>query len=195
MNEQILVVDDEAIVTEVVERYLIREGYGVNIVRDGPGALAAIARDPVDLVVLDLMLPRLDGLEVCRRIRSESRVPIIMLTAKNEESDKILGLGIGADDYIVKPFSPRELVARIQAVLRRAGSSPAEPGDLIRHGALKVNPRSRLVENGGRTIELTAKELISSTFSLGIRDRYSAASSSSIKSGIFILPATSARSR
>jgi DNA-binding response OmpR family regulator len=158
VNERILVVDDEAIVTEVVERYLVREGYGVNIVRDGPGALDAIARDPVDLVVLDLMLPRIDGLEVCRRIRSESRVPIIMLTAKNEESDKILGLGIGADDYIVKPFSPRELVARIQAVLRRAGSTPAEPGDVIRHGALKVNPRSRIVENGGRAIELTAKE-------------------------------------
>jgi two-component system response regulator ResD len=158
VNERILVVDDEAIVTEVVERYLVREGYGVNTVRDGAAALEAIAHETVDLVVLDLMLPRLDGLEVCRRIRGESRVPIIMLTAKNEESDKILGLGIGADDYIVKPFSPRELVARIQAVLRRAGSTPAEPGDLVRHGSLKVNPRSRSVENGGRAIDLTAKE-------------------------------------
>ena len=158
MNERILVVDDEAIVTEVVERYLIREGYGVVVARDGISALELIAREPIDLVVLDLMLPRLDGLEVCRRIRADSRVPIIMLTAKNEESDKILGLGLGADDYLVKPFSPRELVARIQAVLRRAGSAPAEPGDSVRHGELRVSPRSRSVENAGRAIELTAKE-------------------------------------
>ena len=158
MNERILVVDDEAIVTEVVERYLIREGYGVVVARDGILALELMAREPIDLVVLDLMLPRLDGLEVCRRIRADSRVPIIMLTAKNEESDKILGLGLGADDYLVKPFSPRELVARIQAVLRRAGSVPAEPGDSVRHGGLRVNPKSRSVENAGRAIELTAKE-------------------------------------
>jgi DNA-binding response OmpR family regulator len=158
VNERILVVDDEAIVTEVVERYLIREGYGVVIARDGISALDVIAREPIDLVVLDLMLPRLDGLEVCRRVRADSRVPIIMLTAKNEESEKILGLGLGADDYVVKPFSPRELVARIQAVLRRAGSAPAEPGDVVRHGGLRVNPRSRSVENAGRAIELTAKE-------------------------------------
>jgi len=152
------VVDDEPIVTDVVERYLVREGYAVSVVRDGAAALEAIGRESVDLVVLDLMLPRIDGLEVCRRIRAESRVPIIMLTAKNEESDKILGLGLGADDYVVKPFSPRELIARIQAVLRRAGSVAPEPGDLIRHGGLKVNPRSRSVENGGRAVELTAKE-------------------------------------
>src|SRR5690242_15157798 len=96
MNERILVVDDEAIVTEVVVRYLVREGYQVVVVRDGLDALAAIDREAVDLVLLDLMLPKLDGLDVCRRIRMTSRVPIIMLTAKNEESDRILGLGLGA---------------------------------------------------------------------------------------------------
>ncbi len=158
VNERILVVDDEAIVTEVVVRYLVREGYRVDVVRDGPSALAAIEREAVDLVVLDLMLPKLDGLEVCRRIRSESRLPIIMLTAKNEESDKILGLGLGADDYVVKPFSPRELVARVQAVLRRSRAPAAEPGDFRHLGTLKINPRGRTVEVAGRRVELTAKE-------------------------------------
>src|ERR1700690_3246750 len=95
VNQHILVVDDEAIVTEVVERYLVRDGYKVSIVRDGASALRAGARGPIDLIALDLMLPTIDGLEVCRRIRAESRVPIIMLSAKNEESDKILGLGLG----------------------------------------------------------------------------------------------------
>jgi DNA-binding response OmpR family regulator len=156
MNERILVVDDEAIVTEVVERYLLREGYQVTIVRDGAAALEAVARDSIDLIVLDLMLPKIDGLDVCRRIRAESRVPIIMLSAKNEESDKILGLGLGADDYLAKPFSPRELVARIQAVLRR--SAPIEPGDQLRFGSLKISPRGRIVENGNRQLDLTAKE-------------------------------------
>ncbi len=156
MNERILVVDDEAIVTEVVERYLLREGYQVTVVRDGAAALAAVARDPIDLVVLDLMLPKVDGLDVCRRIRAESKVPIIMLSAKNEESDKILGLGLGADDYLAKPFSPRELVARVQAVLRR--SAPIEPGDQLRFGGLKINPRGRIAENSGRALDLTAKE-------------------------------------
>ncbi len=158
MKERILVVDDEAIVTEVVERYLIREGYTVVIARDGAAALDAVARDAPDLIVLDLMVPRVDGLEVCRRIRAESRVPIIMLTAKNEESDKILGLGLGADDYVVKPFSPRELVARIQAVLRRSATAPLEPGDQLRYGGLKINPRGRTAEIAGRPIELTARE-------------------------------------
>ena len=158
MNERILVVDDEAIVTEVVVRYLVREGYHVVVVRDGVSALAAVDQEAVDLVLLDLMLPKLDGLEVCRRIRTTSRVPIIMLTAKNEESDKILGLGLGADDYVVKPFSPRELVARIQAVLRRSQAPATEPGDQLHVGTLKINPRGRTVEAAGHRVELTAKE-------------------------------------
>jgi DNA-binding response OmpR family regulator len=158
MHEQILVVDDEAIVTEVVERYLVREGYRVTVVRDGRAAIEAAAREAPDLIVLDLMLPTVDGLEVCRAIRAESKVPIIILSAKDEESDKILGLGLGADDYMAKPFSPRELVARVQAVLRRTRTAPAEPGDQLRYGGMKINPKARLVEIGDRGVELTAKE-------------------------------------
>jgi DNA-binding response OmpR family regulator len=104
------------------------------------------------------MLPGVDGLEVCRTIRAESKVPIIILSAKDEESDKILGLGLGADDYLAKPFSPRELVARVQAVLRRTRSAPPEPGDQLRYGRLKINPKARAVELGDRAVELTAKE-------------------------------------
>jgi DNA-binding response OmpR family regulator len=158
VNEKILVVDDEPIVTEVVERYLAREGFRVTVVRDGAAALAAAESDAPDLIVLDLMLPKVDGLEVCRRVRASSQVPIIMLTAKDAESDKILGLGLGADDYVAKPFSPRELVARIQAVLRRAQSKPPAPGDQLRYGTLKISPSGRVVEVGDRQVDLTAKE-------------------------------------
>jgi DNA-binding response OmpR family regulator len=158
MNEKILVVDDEPIVTEVVERYLVREGFRVAVVRDGAAALAAVESEAPDLIVLDLMLPKLDGLEVCRRVRATSQVPIVMLTAKDEESDKILGLGLGADDYVAKPFSPRELVARVQAVLRRARGGPPAPGDQLRYGRLKISPGARLAEVGDRSLELTAKE-------------------------------------
>jgi DNA-binding response OmpR family regulator len=158
MHERILVVDDEPIVTEVVERYLVRDGYRVTVVHDGRAAIQSAAREAPDLIVLDLMLPGVDGLEVCRTIRAESKVPIIILSAKDEESDKILGLGLGADDYLAKPFSPRELVARVQAVLRRSASTPPEPGDQLRYGALKINPKARAVELADRTVELTAKE-------------------------------------
>ena len=127
MTGGILVVDDEHIVTEVVARYLIREGFSVRTAADGEEALRLARVAPPDLVVLDLMLPKLDGLEVCRRLRAESAVPIIMLTAKGEEMDKIVGLTLGADDYLAKPFSPRELVARVQAVLRRAQAGPPSP--------------------------------------------------------------------
>ena len=119
-GERVLVVDDEPIVTEVVQRYLIREGYQVQVAADGRAALKRARENPPDLVVLDLMLPEIDGLEVCRQLRAESSIPIIMLTAKGEESDKILGLGLGADDYLTKPFSPGELIARVKAVLRRS---------------------------------------------------------------------------
>jgi len=158
MHERILVVDDEPIVTEVVERYLVREGYRVTVVHDGRAAIETAAREAPDLIVLDLMLPGVDGLEVCRTIRSESKVPIIILSAKDEESDKILGLGLGADDYMAKPVSPRELVARVQAVLRRTGTAPAEPGDQLRYGGLKINPKARVFDIGDRAVELTAKE-------------------------------------
>ncbi|MBA2449870.1 MAG: response regulator transcription factor [Chloroflexi bacterium] len=159
-HERVLVVDDEAIVTEVVERYLVREGYNVTVAGDGETALKLAREVGPDLIVLDLMLPKLDGLEVCRQLRSESSVPIIMLTAKGEESDKILGLGLGADDYLAKPFSPRELAARVKAVLRRTRVAPAQAlaGDLLKAGALRINPRSRAVERDGEAVHLTAKE-------------------------------------
>ena len=158
-GERILVVDDEPIVTEVVQRYLIREGYQVQVAANGRTALSLAREGAPDLVVLDLMLPEIDGLEVCRQLRAESSVPIIMLTAKGEESDKILGLGLGADDYLTKPFSPGELIARVKAVLRRTqAAAPALPGDVVRIGGLRINPGGRAVERDGELIHLTAKE-------------------------------------
>ena len=116
--QRVLVVDDEPRILEVVQKYLVREGFQVETARDGEAALAAFSRHKPDLIVLDLMLPKIDGLEVFRRLRADSAIPVIMLTAKGEESDRVVGLELGADDYITKPFSPRELVARVKAVLR-----------------------------------------------------------------------------
>ncbi len=156
---RILVVDDEPMVTEVVERYLVRDGFEVSTAADGDKALALAQTWVPDLIVLDLMLPGKDGLEVCRTLRKGGPVPIIMLTARGEEADRIVGLEIGADDYMVKPFSPRELVARIKAVLRRtAGSEDAAGSDLLRFQGLVINPRTRNVEVNGETVALTAKE-------------------------------------
>jgi DNA-binding response OmpR family regulator len=155
----ILVVDDEPMVVEVVERYLKRDGYSVITAGDGESALARVRESRPHLVVLDLMLPGLDGLEVCRRIRANSKTPIIMVTARGEETDRIAGLDIGADDYVAKPFSPRELVSRVRAVLRRSYDS----GDLrarepLTSGDLTIDPRSRVVIRNGSQIELTARE-------------------------------------
>ncbi len=159
-GERVLVVDDEPIVTEVVQRYLVREGFQVDVAADGVAGLKRAREGTPDLVVLDLMLPKLDGLEVCRQLRGESTVPIIMLTAKGEDGDKILGLGLGADDYLTKPFSPGELIARVKAVLRRsqAASAPPLAGDVVRCGSLRINPRARAVERDGEALHLTAKE-------------------------------------
>ena len=156
MKARILVVDDENNIREVVEQYLRREGYDTVAAADGEEALERAA--DADLVVLDLMLPRLDGIEVCRRIRAERDVPVIMLTAKSEEIDKLLGLGVGADDYVTKPFSPRELVARVQAVLRRSQDRPRQPGETVQVGALRINPQLRTVERSGQRLDLTARE-------------------------------------
>jgi DNA-binding response OmpR family regulator len=156
MNERILVVDDEPSIRDVVERYLRREGYTTLSAADGEEALERAG--DADLVVLDLMLPKLNGLEVCRRIRTSSDVPIIMLTAKSEEIDTLLGLKIGADDYMTKPFSPAELVARVQTVLRRSHGTTRSPDDIVQVGALRINPRLRTVERAGQGIELTARE-------------------------------------
>jgi len=157
---RILVVDDEAMVTEVVARYLEREGFAVDVAADGEQALQLARTQQPDLIVLDLMLPKQDGLEVCRALRHESEVPVIMLTAKGEEMDRIIGLELGADDYVVKPFSPRELLARVKAVLRRGATrtQPAEAGDALRFGDLRINPKTRVVEARAQRIGLTAKE-------------------------------------
>jgi two-component system, OmpR family, response regulator ResD len=155
---RVLVVDDEPIAREVLSRYLVRGGFVVETAEDGPGALEAFERWDPDLVVLDLMLPRVDGLEVFTRIRSRAPTPVIMLTAKGQETDRLVGLEMGADDYIVKPFSPREVVARVRTVLRRAGSTAGPSEDTLRYGDLEIDGRSRRVTVGGREIPLTPKE-------------------------------------
>ncbi len=160
LMHKVLVVDDEPQILEVVTRYLAREGFQISMARDGEAALAAFKVNQPDLVVLDLMLPKLDGLEVFRRIRTLSAVPIIMLTAKGEEADRIVGLELGADDYITKPFSPRELVARVKAVLRRVTTGTMlDTGErMIVRGTLRIDPRARSVTVDDRPVELTGKE-------------------------------------
>lgn len=153
----ILVVDDEARIAKLARDYLERAGFAVLTAADGEAAVAATRRHHPDLIVLDIGLPGLDGLAVTRELRRDSAVPIIMLTARSDELDKLLGLELGADDYLTKPFSPRELVARVKAVLRRTEHAVA-PGDLIRAGDVLVDvPRMR-VEVDGRSVELTATE-------------------------------------
>lgn len=155
----ILVVDDERSISEVVSLYLSRAGYRVRLAHDGAAALQIIAAQPPDLVVLDLMLPEVDGLEITRRLRAQGDTPIIMLTARRGETDRILGLEMGADDYVVKPFSPQELVSRVRAVLRRTqGAHPTSPQRALRFDGLHIDPATRLVTVDGREITLTAKE-------------------------------------
>lgn len=157
---KILVVDDEPNIREVVGLYLRQDGHAVVVAADGEEALRLYRQARPDLVVLDLMLPGLSGLEVCRRIQGERRVPLIMLTAKGEEEDRIVGLGVGADDYVVKPFSPRELVARVAAVLRRVNEASAGPanGEVLSFGELQINPNTRIVTVQGDPVTLTARE-------------------------------------
>jgi two-component system response regulator VicR len=159
--KRILVVDDESSIRDVLTRYLEREGYRVEVAADGSSALQATAQMSPDLIVLDLMLPGVDGLEVCHRLRAQSAVPIIMLTARDEEADKIRGFTTGADDYMTKPFSPAELVLRVKAVLRRveAAVSPAPPaGNVLRFNGLAIAPAFRRVELAGQALDLSAKE-------------------------------------
>jgi DNA-binding response OmpR family regulator len=159
MLNRILVVEDEKIVSEVVERYLRLDGYDVRVAGDGAQAMEMAGEWQPDLVVLDLMLPKIDGLEVCRRLRQSRDVPIIMLTAKGDETDRIVGLELGADDYIVKPFSPRELVARVKSVLRRTKASTDEKSDSsIHYGDMVIDPVSREVICRDETVSLTGKE-------------------------------------
>jgi two-component system, OmpR family, response regulator ResD len=153
----VLVVDDEPTITDVVSRYLQRAGYATRIASDGPSALQAAGEQRPDLVVLDLMLPGMDGLEVMRRIRERDRVSVILLTAKGEATDRVIGLRLGADDYVVKPFSPAELVARVDAVLRRIDSSP-ELEEPIAFDGLELDPVARRVTVAGEEVQLTVRE-------------------------------------
>jgi two-component system, OmpR family, response regulator len=155
----IMLVDDEESIQKLLTYPLEREGYTVVQARDGEEALRRFAEQPVDLVVLDVMLPRLDGLEVCRRLRTGSAVPIIMLTARDDEVDKVLGLELGADDYITKPFSIREFRSRIRAVLRRAGLTADRVTDgTIEVGAIAIDPAKRAVTVDGQRAQLTYVE-------------------------------------
>lgn len=159
-DARILVVEDEPSIREVLSLYLRRAGYEVEVTGDGRAALESLADWMPDLVVLDLMLPHVDGLEITRWLRERGDTPIIMLTARREEPDRIAGLEMGADDYVVKPFSPQELVSRVRAVLRRT-RGVAEPGGGGRplvFGELKIDPRTRLVEVRGEERALTARE-------------------------------------
>ena len=155
----ILVVDDEPRIADLARDYLEHAGFAVRIAADGEAAIAAVRRERPDLVVLDLGLPGLDGLDVTRSIRRDSNLPVIMLTARDDELDKLLGLELGADDYLTKPFSPRELVARVRAVLRRADrAAEAGASEVIRAGDLTLDlPRMR-ADLAGRTVELTPTE-------------------------------------
>jgi len=155
----VLVVEDDPTVAEVVLSYLRRAGFEAEHAPDGHAALALAGRTPPDLVVLDLMLPGIDGLEVCRRLRERSQVPVIMLTALGEESDRVIGLEVGADDYVTKPFSPRELVLRVQAVLRRGNTSgPSGVTAILQAGDVTVDVTGHRATKGGQPLALTGRE-------------------------------------
>ena len=157
--QSVLVVEDEASIASFVALYLKNAGYGVRTAASGGEALSQFATDPPDLIVLDLMLPDVDGVEVCRRIRKTSDVPVLMLTARDEDVDKIIGLEVGADDYLTKPFNPRELVARVKAILRRATPEKRErESAVIRHGELTIDAGRREVKVAGQEVQLAPKE-------------------------------------
>jgi len=159
MNGAILVVEDEQAIADLVRAYLRRDGFDVVWARSGEQALEELSRHPVRLVVLDIGLPGIDGFEVCRRLRGRTGVPILILSARDEEIDRVAGLEAGADDYVTKPFSPRELVARVKAILRRAGGAGASvDGGSLALGDVELDRASRTVRAGGEPVELTARE-------------------------------------
>jgi two-component system alkaline phosphatase synthesis response regulator PhoP len=158
-NELILVVDDERNIIDLTSMYLKQDGFRVISAGDGVDALRRVDQDQPALIVLDLMLPELDGWEVCKRIRAESDLPILMLTARDDDIDKIVGLELGADDYLTKPFNPRELVARVKAILRRSGPSRSQSEDQpVRIGNLEIDPARHEALVEGRPVDLRAKE-------------------------------------
>jgi len=154
----ILIVDDEKPIVDIIKFNLEKEGYKVTASYDGEDALNRIKSENFDIVLLDVMLPKLDGFSVCKKVREFSDIPIIMITAKADEVDKVLGLELGADDYITKPFGIRELIARIRANLRRTAQSSAQDGKVLKAGALTLNPETFEVKKNGKVIELTVRE-------------------------------------
>jgi len=155
MAERILLVEDDARLAAMVAEYLGDAGLRITIAPNGEQGLARLAREPFDAAVLDLMLPDIDGLEVCRRLRATSDLPVLMLTARGDAADRIVGLELGADDYLPKPFEPRELLARLRAILRRRGGG-AQRGDLLRFGQLEIDRAARAIRVDGKAAELTA---------------------------------------
>src|SRR4051794_21407550 len=154
----ICVIEDEEVIAAAVAARLRADGFAVEVAHDGLEGVALCDRLRPDLVVLDLMLPGLDGLEVCRRVQSERAVPVLMLTARDDETDLLVGLAVGADDYMTKPFSVRELVARVRALLRRVERRPEPSGEALRLGALELDPARRRVRVGGEDVHLTPTE-------------------------------------
>nr|WP_097325353.1 response regulator transcription factor [Actinoplanes atraurantiacus] len=157
-ERRVLVVEDEKTIAEAVAARLRAEGFTVEVAGDGPSAVEAARRTPPDAIVLDVMLPGFDGLEVCRRIQAERPVPILMLTARDDETDLLVGLAVGADDYMVKPFSMRELAARVHALLRRATKTKSEKPAPLRFGDLEINQAERRVTRAGVEAHLTPTE-------------------------------------
>ncbi|HSP72474.1 MAG TPA: response regulator transcription factor [Gaiellaceae bacterium] len=157
-TRRIAVIEDEQTIASAVAARLRTEGFEVEVAHDGPGGVDLVRRYVPDLVVLDLMLPGLDGIEVCREIQRDRQVPVVMLTARDSETDKLVGLGVGADDYMTKPFSPRELVARIRAVLRRAARAPEPEAPTLRYGSFELDPGRREVTRDGEAVHLTPTE-------------------------------------
>ena len=160
MSKKILVVDDEKNIVDIVAFNLHKEGYEVVVARDGESCLEAFAKEDPDLVILDLMMPKMDGFEACRKLREKSQVPIIMLTARAEEVDKVLGLELGADDYVTKPFGVRELLARVKANLRRKAPAEAvqEPANVLSFGDITIDTGRFEIRRGGQALDLTHRE-------------------------------------
>ena len=157
MKGNVLVVEDEQAIADLVRAYLVRDGYEVTWVRTGEAGLEELARRPVRLVVLDIGLPGIDGFEVCRRLRARTSVPILILSARDDEVDRVAGLEAGADDYVVKPFSPREVAARVNAILRRSSGHAIVEG-AVTHGDVELDGDARTVAVAGRAVDLTSRE-------------------------------------
>lgn len=191
----ILVVDDEQPIVDLVSSYLTKEGFVVHRAYDGPTALALARSVKPDLVILDVMLPGLDGIEVCRQLHRDTSVFVLMLTARADEIDKLIGLSVGADDYLTKPFSPRELVARVKAILRRnrvVRATEINQRPVLQFEGLLIDPERREVERNGVRVDLTPASLIYSTHLPAIQDVSLPVKSCSNGSGVLILPALTA---